>query len=65
MTVKLFADVKRTNAEAQEWLECPYGPEHLQLRLNVVPISDERAMQLLFPMPDMLEQTKSEVNAQL
>ncbi|CAB3398604.1 unnamed protein product [Caenorhabditis bovis] len=55
-----FDAIQNKNLERKEWLESPYGPEELGRRVEVVPIKDNRYLNIAFPFPDMRAGYKSQ-----
>ena len=50
--VEKFSDVINKEVEIPHYCEGPYLAEHLQVRVDVVPVKDVRRMTLRFPIPD-------------
>lgn len=53
MVLPLFIEVENKNVSVKEYLEHPYGPEQLQVQINVVPVKDSKNLYLTFPIPDI------------
>lgn len=51
MAEKIFLEVPNRNATVPTWPTSPYNSEHLQTKIEVVPVKDVRSMAINFPIP--------------
>ena len=62
MVLNTFSEVKNKNVKPDTWPEHPFNAEeHFQRKWYIVPISDIRKLNLLFPSPDFSSYYRSKV----
>lgn len=59
MAVEMFAKVEDKNIDAPIWKEHPFKDDQLQTIIHVVPIKDNRSINIIFPCPDLADHYKS------
>ena len=52
IVVDKFSDILNKEVEIPPYSEGPYLAEHLQVRVDVVPVKDVSSLTLRFPIPD-------------
>ncbi|PAV67315.1 hypothetical protein WR25_15196 [Diploscapter pachys] len=55
-----FGTIENKSVERKQWLDHPYQGESLGKRIEVVPVKDTRSLKLVFPMPDLIMEYKSQ-----
>ncbi|XP_011313531.1 insulin-degrading enzyme, partial [Fopius arisanus] len=58
MIVKMFVEVPNKGVDAPEWRDRPFNENHYGHKWFIVPIEDLRAMEIIFPLPDVREHYK-------
>jgi insulysin len=57
-----FLEIPNRNAEMPFWPENPYGPEQLQTKVEIVPVSDLRSISVTFPIPYTVQYYRTSVS---
>lgn len=57
-----FLPIPNRNVSLPVWPENPYGENELGERVDIVPLGKLRSMQLIFPLPYVVEHYKSSVS---
>ena len=53
MVEDMFSDIEDKCLKAKEWTDHPFGgKEQVGLRVNILPIKEERGLSVIFPIPD-------------
>ncbi|PAV86514.1 hypothetical protein WR25_24247 [Diploscapter pachys] len=60
VTSLYFGSIENKSGERKQWLDHPYQGESLGKRIEVVPVKDTRSLKLVFPMPDLSMEYKSQ-----
>lgn len=59
---EIFTKIPDKNATSSSWQESPYGPDEVQHIVEIVPVGDERKIQILFPVEYVRESYKNSVS---